>query len=393
VARPVQAVIGGPDYAQLAQWSDRILRLAEQNPLLANVDSDYKERKPRILISVDRNRSADLGVSLATIGSTLETMLGSRIVTTYVDRGREYNVVLQGRSDERTTLTDLTNIQVRSDRTGVLIPLSNLVRLQETSGALQLNRFDRLRAVRIEADLAPGATVGQAVRWFEETVARELPSAATLRFDGVSRDFQRSSDQMYFTIALALGIVFLVLAAQFESFLLPGIVLVTVPLALAGAVFGLKLYGMTVNIFSQIAVVMLIGIAAKNGVLIVEFANQLRDRGVEFGDAILQAAVTRLRPVLMTSLCTAFSALPFLLASGAGAEQRRPIGIVVFYGTVVSVFLTLLAVPVVYRLVARNTRSPEHVSRIVDRLLGAAGRAGAAPTRATATLPRESGDG
>ncbi len=392
VTRDVQAVIGGPDYDQLAQWSDQMLRLAEQNPMLVNVDSDYKERKPRILVSVDRNRAADLGVSLASIGSTLETMLGSRIVTTYIDRGREYNVVLQGRGDERTVPTDLTNIQVRSDRTGALIPLSNLVRLQETAGAMQLNRFDRLRAVRIEADLAPGATVGQAVRWFEETVARELPPTATLRFDGASRDFQRSSGQMYFTIALALGIVFLVLAAQFESFLLPGIVLVTVPLALAGAVFGLKLYGTTVNIFSQIAVVMLIGIAAKNGVLIVEFANQLRDRGVEFGEAILQAAVTRLRPVLMTSLCTAFGALPFLLAAGAGAEQRRPIGIVVFYGTLVSVFLTLVAVPVVYRLVARNTRSPQHMSRIVDRLLGASASAVDASPAGEASLPPRSTD-
>ncbi len=370
VERPLQAVIGGPDYDQLAVWSDKILRLAEQNPMLANVDSDYKARKPRMEVSVDRNRAADLGVSLETIGRTLETMLGSRKVTTFIDRGREYDVILQGRGDLRREPFDLASIQVRSARTGQLIPLSNLVTVREAAGPLKLNRFDRLRAVTIEADLAPDATLGEAVRWFEDTVAKELPPNATLRFDGESRDFQQSSDQMYFTIALALGIVFLVLAAQFESFLLPGIVLVTVPLALAGAVFGLKLYGATVNIFSQIAVVMLIGIAAKNGVLIVEFANQLRDRGVEFGRAIHDAAVTRLRPVLMTSLCTAFGALPFLFATGAGAEQRRPVGIVVFYGTVVSVFLTLLAVPVVYRLVARNVRSPEHMSRFVDRMLG-----------------------
>lgn len=192
-------------------------------------------------------------------------------------------------------------------------------------------------------------------------------------FDGESGEYLKSGRQLYFTFLFALAIVFLVLAAQFESFLLPSIIMVTVPLALLGAVFGLKLYGMTVNIFSQIAVVMLIGIAAKNGVLIVEFANQLRDRGVEFAEAIVEAAVTRLRPVLMTSLCTAFGALPFLLASGAGAEQREPIGVVIFYGTLVSVFLTLFAVPAVYSLVARRTRSPQHTSRMVDRLLGAAG--------------------
>jgi multidrug efflux pump subunit AcrB len=161
-----------------------------------------------------------------------------------------------------------------------------------------------------------------------------------------------------------------VLAAQFESFVHPLIIMVTVPLALLGAVFGLKLFGLTVNIFSQIAVIMLIGIAAKNGVLIVEFANQLRDRGIEFVDAVVQAAVTRLRPVLMTSFCTAFGALPLMLASGAGAEQRRPIGIVVFFGVTVAVFLTLFAVPTVYSLLARKTRSPQHVSRLVDRLMG-----------------------
>src|SRR5690606_4327093 len=194
---------------------------------------------------------------------------------------------------------------------------------------------------------------------------------ATLMWDGEAGEYMRSGRQMYFTFFFALAVVFLVLAAQFESFIHPLIIMVTVPLAVLGAVFGLKLYGMTVNIFSQIAVIMLIGIAAKNGVLIVEFANQLRDRGVEFLEAITQAAKIRLRPVLMTSLCTAFGALPLLLAAGAGAEQRKPIGVVVFYGTMVSVFLTLFAVPAVYSIIARRTRSPQYVSRMLDRLMGA----------------------
>ena len=168
--------------------------------------------------------------------------------------------------------------------------------------------------------------------------------------------------------------MFLVLAAQFESFVMPAIIMVTVPLALLGAVFGLKLFGASVNIFSQIAVIMLIGIAAKNGVLIVEFANQLRDRGIEYTEAVIQAAATRLRPVLMTSLCTAFGAIPFLLASGAGAEQRQPIGIVVFCGTMVSMFLTLLAVPAVYSMVAARAHSPQHSSRLLDRLMGTCAR-------------------
>jgi multidrug efflux pump len=212
--------------------------------------------------------------------------------------------------------------------------------------------------------------MGEAVAWFEEAVARELPAGATLMWDGEAGEFTRTGQQMYFTFFFALAIVFLVLAAQFESFVHPLIIMVTVPLALLGAVFGLKLYGMTVNIFSQIAVIMLIGIAAKNGVLIVEFANQLRDRGIEFTEAITKAAETRLRPVLMTSLCTAFGALPLLFATGAGAEQRQPIGVVVFYGTIVSVFLTLFAVPAVYSIVARKTRSPQYVGRMLDRLMG-----------------------
>jgi multidrug efflux pump len=253
--------------------------------------------------------------------------------------------------------------------------LSSVVSTEETSGTMRLSRFNRLRAIKVNADLAPGYTMGEAVKWFQDTVATELPREASLSFDGESGEFMRTGQQLYFTFLLALAVVYLVLAAQFESFVHPVIIMVTVPLALLGAVLGLKLYGLTINIFSQIAVIMLVGIAAKNGVLIVEFSNQLRDRGVEFVDALIEAAVTRLRPVLMTSLCTAFGALPLLLATGAGSEQRRPIGIVVFYGMLVSVFLTLFAVPTVYAILARKTRSPQHVSRLVDRLMtgGSAG--------------------
>ena len=324
-----------------------------------------------IKVAIDRDRAADLGVSLQTVGRTLETMLGSRIVTTFIDRGREYNVVLQGRPDERATTTDLTNLQVRSDRTGELLPLSSIVKLTETASATELSRFNRLRAVEIRADLAEEYTMGEAVKWFEETVRKELPAGATLMWDGESADYVRSGGQLWITLLFAVVIVFLVLAAQFESFVHPAIIMVTVPLAMLGAVFGLKVHGMSINIFSQIAVVMLIGIAAKNGVLIVEFANQLRDRGKEFHEAIIEASVTRLRPVLMTSLCTAFGAIPFLFATGAGAEQRLPIGIVVFYGTIVSVFLTLFVVPAVYSLVAKGTKPSDYTTRLVDRLLGA----------------------
>ena len=375
---PLQAVIGGPDYEQLSAWSKKLQGLAEESGLFVNLDTDYKERKPQVLVAVDRDRAADLGVSLQAVGRTLETMLGSRIVTTYVDRGREYNVVLQARANERQTTTDLANLYVRSDRTGALVPMANLVKLREVAGAASLNRFDRLRSITVSGALAPGVSLGQGVKWFQETVRRELPATARLSFDGESREYLKSGSQLYLMFLMAIAVVFLVLAAQFESFRHPLVIITTVPLALLGAVLGLKAYqwagadGASINIYSQIAVIMLVGIAAKNGVLIVEFANQLRDRGLALREAIIEAATTRLRPVLMTSLCTAVGAVPFLFAHGAGAEQRKPIGIVVFYGTTISVLLTLFVVPAVYAIVSRNARSPEYTSRLIAALRGSA---------------------
>jgi len=291
-----------------------------------------------------------------------------------VDRDREYNVILQGRAEDRATPSDLDNLYVRSDRTGELIPLSNLVKLTEDAGPTRLNRFDRLRAITISAALTPGYPLGEALRFVEGVVEQELPAAARLNFDGESRELRNSGGQLYFVFLLALVVVFLVLAAQFESFLHPFVIMTTVPLAVIGALLGLWMYGMSINVFSQIAAIMLVGLAAKNGILIVEFANQLRDRGIEYREAVIEAAAIRLRPVLMTSLCTAFGALPLMLASGAGAEARQAIGVVVFYGVVISVVLTLAVVPAVYTLVARNTTSPMAVSQRLESLRAAMSR-------------------
>ncbi|MBM5810953.1 MAG: efflux RND transporter permease subunit [Gammaproteobacteria bacterium] len=374
--QPVQVVIGGPDYPTLADWSDRLVAQAAANPGLLTVETNYQERKPQISVAVDRDRAAELGVSLQTVGRTLEAMLGSRIVTTYVDRGREYRVILQARAADRVQPADLENLYVRSNRGGELVPLANLVHLEETAAAMQLNRFDRMRAITISASLAPGYTMGEAVQFFQELVARELPATARLSFDGQAREYLRSRGQLWSSFAFAIGIVFLVLAAQFESFRHPLVILTTVPLAVIGAVAGLTLYGFTLNVFSQIAMILLIGIAAKNGVLIVEFANQQRDRGLARVEAVVRAAAIRLRPVLMTSLCTASGALPFLLASGAGAETRRPIGVVVFFGTVIAVLLTLLVVPAVYTLIAGRHRSPHYLAGVIERLRAAPGGSG-----------------
>jgi multidrug efflux pump len=386
---PVQVVLGGTDYAELAKWRDVLMQRMQENPGLANIQSNYEERKPQVKVSVDRNRAADVGVSLQTVGRTLESVLGSRIVTTFIDRDREYNVILQGRAEDRATPSDLDNLYVRSDRTGELIPLSNLVKLEEVAGPMRLNRFDRLRAITISAALTPGYPLGQALAFVEKAVEEELPPSVRLNFDGESREFRNSGYQMYWMFLLTLVIVFLVLAAQFESFLHPFVIMTTVPLAVIGALVGLWFYGMSINVFSQIAAIMLVGLAAKNGILIVEFANQLRDRGVDYREAVIEAAAIRLRPVLMTSLCTAFGALPLMMASGAGAEAREAIGVVVFYGVVISVFLTLAVVPAVYTLVARNTRSPQTIAKLIERLRAgsAAAKAGSAEASAAPKAP------
>jgi multidrug efflux pump len=385
-SRPLQVVIGGTDYEELAEWRDIVIREAEKLPGLMNLESDYKERKPKIDVSIDRDRAADLGVSLANVGRTLETILGSRVVTTFIERGEEYEVILQGSDERRRTPSDLDSIYVRSDRSGELIPLSNLVQLKEAAGPVDLRRFDRMRAITISASLAEGYSLGEALDALEAIIRDNLPAAAQINYDGESRDLKTSGSSLYFTFLLALVIVYLVLAAQFESFKHPFIIMTTVPLAVSGALIGLTAFGSSINIFSQIGAVILIGLAAKNGILIVEFANQLRDRGMEYKDAVIEASRIRLRPVLMTGLCTAFGAVPLLLATGAGAESRQSIGAVVFFGVTCAVFLTLLVVPAVYTLVAKRSHSPEYISQVVEKLkLAAQGEAktAAAPGEAS----------
>ncbi len=365
---PVEMVLGGPDYEQLKLWRDQMLEAMEAMPELTSPDSDYQERKPQMNISVDRDRAASLGVSLSSIGRTLETMLGSRVVTNYVDRGREYDVILQGIDADRSSPDDLENLYVRSELTGQMVPLVNLVVLSEQAGPPELRRFDRMRSITLSASLAEGVRLGEAIEALYQTALDTLPASARISWDGESQEYLESGSSLYLTFGLALIIVFLVLSAQFESFINPLIILVTVPLALTGALLGLLVYGSSINVFSQIGAILLIGLSAKNGVLIVEFANQLRDRGVRFREAVLQAASVRLRPILMTSACTTFGALPLLIGTGAGAESRQPIGIVVVYGVAISAALTLFVVPALYVLFARTTSSPQAVSRMIDRL-------------------------
>ena len=365
--QPFQIVLGGPEYGELAQWRDRVLARMEQNPNFFAADSDYKETRPQMRVLIDRARAADLGVSVSEVGRTLETMMGSRRVTTFVDNGEEYDVILQAERAARATPSDLSAIQVRGNN-GELVPLSNLVTITELAEAGSLNRFNRLRAITISAGLSPGYRLGDAIEWANQVVREELPDTAQIDWKGESREFQKAGGAVLLTFALALLVVYLVLAAQFESFIHPLVIMLTVPLGVLGALLGLWVAGSTLNLFSQIGIVMLVGLAAKNGILIVEFANQLRDEGREIGDAIIESCVVRLRPILMTSIATIMGAVPLVVAGGPGSASRATIGIVVIFGVAFSTLLSLFVVPAFYRLLAPFTHSPEAVKHALEKL-------------------------
>jgi multidrug efflux pump len=366
-AKPVQFVIGGGTYQELAAWRDRLLEAVEENnPGLTSIDYDYKETKPQLRLVIDRDRAGDLGVTIGNIGRTLETFLGSRRVTTYVDSGEEYDVILQGERDSQRTPSDIENIYVRSDRSGQLIPLASLVRLEEFADSQTLNRYNRVRAITIEANLSDGFTLGEALAYLEGLAREHLPDSAIIDYKGESLDYKSSSESLLFVFLLGLAVVFLVLAAQFESYIHPFVIMLTVPLAMAGALLGLYVTGSTLNLYTQIGLIMLVGLAAKNGILIVEFTNQLRDGGMALRDALIEASTTRLRPIVMTGITTAAGAVPLILATGAGAESRIVIGIVVFAGVIAATFFTLFIVPVAYLLLARGTGSPGDVKRQLE---------------------------
>lgn len=365
--QPIQIVLGGPEYVELAKWRDRLLARIEQNKGLFSVDSDYKETRPQMRVEIDRQRAADLGVSVTDIGHSLETMMGSRRATTFVQNGEEYDVIVQAGREVRASPSDLAAIQVRA-RDGGLVPLSNLVTLKELAEPGSLNRFNRLRAITVSAGLAPGYTMGEAITWLNQVVEEELPEQAQIDWKGESREYQKAGGAVLMTFTLALLVVYLVLAAQFESFIHPFVIMLTVPLGVLGALLGLWMTGGTLNLFSQIGIVMLVGLAAKNGILIVEFANQLRDEGRSIHEAIVESSAVRLRPILMTSIATVVGAVPLVLAGGPGSASRATIGIVVIFGVSFSTLLSLFIVPAFYVLLARYTKSPEAVAHELEKL-------------------------
>lgn len=354
---PVQFVVQAPTYEELDKLVEGVMAKARSYPGLANVDSDLKLNKPQLSVELDRDKASAVGADVDAIGRTLETLLGSRQVTRFKQEGKQYDVIVQLEDKNRARPSDLTAIYVRG-RDGSLIQLSNLVKLRETVAPKELNHFNRQRAAIISANVAPGYSLGEALDYLEKSAQETIGTGAQTALDGQSREFRESGQQLLMIFLLALAFIYLVLSAQFESFVGPLVIMLTVPLGVIGALAALQLTGGSLNVYSKAGLVMLIGLVTKNGILIVEFANQLREAGKDKFEAVREAAVMRLRPILMTSLATVLGAVPLALATGPGAESRQPIGWVVVGGVLVGTLLTLFVIPAFYTMLV-GQRRPE----------------------------------
>jgi multidrug efflux pump len=358
IAQPVQLVIQtSAPYEELREITDQVLEEARKWPGFMNLDTDLKLNQPQLSVKVDRDKVVDLGLEVATVGRTLETMLGGRQVTRFKRHGKQYDVIVQVEEGDRDTPSDLSAIYVRGSGGG-MVRLSNLVTVTETVAPKELNHFNQLRAAKINASLAQGFTLAEGLAELEAIAARVLPADAVIDYDGPSREFKESRSSVYVTFLLALGFIYLVLAAQFESFVDPFIIMLSVPLSVTGALAALYLTGHTLNIYSQIGLVTLVGLITKHGILIVEFANQLRAEGLSKTDAVIEAATLRLRPILMTTGAMVLGALPLALAGGAGAESRQAIGWVIVGGISLGTILTLYVIPTAYLLIGSRRVRP-----------------------------------
>jgi multidrug efflux pump len=346
-------LVSGDSYTNMARVAQQFIAEMQKNPGIVQPDSDLQLNKPEVFMDVDRARAADLGIGVDTVARTVETMLGGRVVTRYKRDAEQYDVLVQTEAVGRTTPEDIEKIFVRG-RNDTMVPLSSLVKVREAVSPRELNHFNQRRSVSLTADLAPGYTQGEALKFMDETAARILPEGYATELNGVSREFKASSGALGLVFVLALLFIFLVLAAQFESFIDPFVILLAVPLSMVGAFAAMQLTGGTLNVFSQIGLITLIGLITKHGILIVEFSNQLRQQGRSVMQAVTEASALRLRPILMTTGAMVLGALPLALASGAGAESRQQIGWVIVGGMSVGTLLTIFVVPTVYTLFARK---------------------------------------
>lgn len=360
----VQLIAAGPEYEPLAKWVEPIMAAARDNPGIARIQSNYEPVSPYLHVSLDVDRAGALGVSGEQVGVALNAMYGPRKVGTYVRQGQEYDVLLQTNRENRRALSDLSEVYVRA-ASGALVPLSQVVKAELRGDLANRQRISQQRAITLSANLNPNYTVVAAVKFFEDQVAKQPPGVAVF-WGGAAKDLKDSGNGVLYAFGFALVVVFLVLAAQFESFVHPAIIMMTVPLAAAGGLFGLLMGGSTINLYSEIGLIILVGIAAKNGILIVEFANQLRDEGLSVREAVIESAQLRLRPIVMTSIAAAAGAIPLVTAHGPGSNSRYTIGVVIIAGALFSTLLTLFIVPVIYEVLARFTNSPEHNARQIE---------------------------
>jgi multidrug efflux pump len=357
--RPIEFVVmSQAPFETLQKYVDALIAEASRTPGLQNLDSDLRLDKPELKVSVNREKISDVGASVDVVGRTLETMLGGRQVTRFKKDGEQYDVIVQVADSDRRAPTDISEIYVRG-KNNEMVQLSNLVVVRESVAPKNLNHFNRIRAATITATLAPGYPLGDGLAAMQAAAKKVLPPTVQTDVNGLTREFRDSSSEIYFVFLLALAFIFLVLAAQFESFIDPFIIMLTVPLAVTGALLALWLAGGTLNIYSKIGLVTLVGLITKHGILIVEFANQIQAQGKGVLEAVEEAAVLRLRPILMTTGAMVLGALPLATAHGAGAESRQQIGWVIVGGMLLGTLLTLFVVPTAYTLLARKHRTFE----------------------------------
>ena len=358
---PVQFVIQAPNFDKLEEFLPKFLDETRNYPIFTVVDANLKFNKPELKLSIDRQKARALGVSTADIAQTIQAAFSGQRFGFFIKDGKQYQVIGQFSRENRDAPIDLKSTYVKNNK-GELIQLDNVVFTEEQSAPPQLYRFNRYVSATVSAGLAPGKTLGEGIETMYEIADKVLDESFAKSLDGPSKDFQESSSSLLFAFILALGLIYLVLAAQFESFRDPFIILFTVPLALAGALISLWYFDQTMNIFSEIGIIMLIGLVTKNGILIVEFANQRKAAGIEKTEAVISAAISRLRPILMTSLSTILGILPIALALGAGSESRVSMGIAVVGGLIFSTFLTLFIVPAMYSYLSRKTATVSNVT-------------------------------
>jgi len=350
---PVQFVIQNINFDKLKQHVPLFMEQVSKSPVFQGFDVNLKFNKPELQITIDRLKASELGVSILDITNTLQLALSGRRFGYFIMNGKQYQVIGQVDRKDRDEPLDLKAFYVRN-RSGQLIQLDNLVDIVESANPPTIYHYSRLKNATVQAGLAQGKTMGDGIKEMERIAAETLDESFTTSLAGASRDFQESSSNTSFAFVLALVLIFLVLAAQFESFIDPFIIMITVPLALAGAVLSLWAFGQTFNIFSQIGIIMLIGLVTKNGILIVEFANQKREAGMNKYTAAIESGVQRLRPILMTTLATSLGALPIAIAFGSAGKSRVPLGIVIVGGMLFALVLTLFVVPALYSYISRK---------------------------------------